>query len=109
MDTANILRESFRESDIIARIGGDGFAVLLTELSEPDIEYLIANHLQDNLRIRNEQDGLAYELWLSIGIAHYNLEQPCSIDTLISRADALMYKDKKHRKLSRKKHTYSKK
>ena len=109
VDTANILRESFRESDIIARIGGDEFAVLLTELSEPDIEYLIADHLQDNLRIRNEQDGLAYELWLSIGIAHYNPEQPSSIDTLISRADALMYKDKKDRKLRRKKRTYLKK
>ncbi|HDH53260.1 MAG TPA: sensor domain-containing diguanylate cyclase [Nitrospirae bacterium] len=106
VDTANILKKSFRESDIIARIGGDEFAVLLTELSEPDIEYLIADHLQDNLRIHNKQEGLAYELWLSMGIAHFDPQQPYSIDVLISRADSLMYKDKKHHRLRERKQPY---
>ena len=106
VDTANILKKSFRESDIIARIGGDEFAVLLTELSEPDIEYLIADHLQDNLRIHNKQEGLAYELWLSMGIAHFDPQQPYSIDALISRADSLMYKDKKHHRLRERKQPY---
>ena len=106
VDIANILKESFRESDIIARIGGDEFAALLTELSEPDIEYLIAAHLQNNLRIHNKREDIDYELWLSIGIARYDPEHPCSIDALISRADALMYKDKKYHRLRERKRPY---
>jgi diguanylate cyclase (GGDEF)-like protein/PAS domain S-box-containing protein len=98
VDTANILKRTFRESDIIARIGGDEFAVLLTDHS-PGIENIKIEHLLDNLRIQNEQAGRGYKLSLSIGISHYNPEYPCSIEELLTSADKLMYKDKKLHKL----------
>jgi diguanylate cyclase (GGDEF)-like protein/PAS domain S-box-containing protein len=97
-DTANVLRKTFRESDIIARIGGDEFAVLITEPSKTDIKDIIIGHIQDNLRIHNEKSGHGYDLSLSMGFARYNPEYPCSIGGLLTRADALMYKDKEHHK-----------
>ena len=97
VDTANILKRTFRESDIIGRIGGDEFAVFLTYISEPDIQHVIINHIQENLRIHNQKAGRNYKLFLSIGIAYYNPEQPCSINELLTRSDQLMYKNKKHK------------
>ncbi|MCK5504113.1 MAG: diguanylate cyclase, partial [Thermodesulfovibrionia bacterium] len=99
IDTANVLKRTFRESDIIARIGGDEFAVLLTEPSESDVENVVVNHLQNRLKEFNIQEDRNYELILSIGMSHYDPERPCSIDELFTRADDLMYYDKKHHKL----------
>jgi diguanylate cyclase (GGDEF)-like protein/PAS domain S-box-containing protein len=101
VDTANILKKTFRDSDVIARIGGDEFAVLLTEHSEPDIENIIIEHLKDNLRIHNEQSGRNYELLLSLGIVRHDPAQLCSIDKLLSMADELMYEDKMHHKIEK--------
>ena len=95
IDTANILKDTFRESDIVARIGGDEFAVLLTEPSGPDVENVIVDHLKNNLREFNAQGGREYELLFSIGIASYDHESCCSIEKLLMRADDLMYKNKK--------------
>lgn len=104
LDTANILKNTFRESDIIARIGGDEFAVLLTEHSESDvedIESIIIDHLMDNLKKHNERGGRNYELLLSVGFVHHNPKHACSINRLLARADELMYEDKTHHKLDK--------
>jgi len=96
IDAADILKKSFRESDIIGRIGGDEFAVLLTEPSESDIEHVVVVHLRKKLNEFNMQSGRNYELLLSMGIAHYDPYRPCSIEEVLMRADDLMYEDKRH-------------
>lgn len=98
-DTANLLRRSFRESDILGRMGGDEFAVLLTEPSDQDIEQLICRHIQQNLKGHNEQNSRPYLLSVSVGIARYNPEKPCTLDELLTTADKLMYREKRHLKL----------
>ncbi len=95
IDTAAILRKTFRESDIIARMGGDEFAVLLTEPSTRDIEGIILEHVRDNLNSHNEKEGRAYGLSFSMGLASYDPERSCSLGELLMRADAMMYEDKK--------------
>ena len=97
VDTADILRRTFRESDIIGRIGGDEFAVFSTYISETDIQHVMIRHIQENLRIHNQKAGRNYDLFLSTGIAFYNPEYPCSINELLTRSDQLMYKNKKHK------------
>jgi diguanylate cyclase (GGDEF)-like protein/PAS domain S-box-containing protein len=98
IDSANILKRTFCESDIIARIGGDEFVVLITDLSSPSVEQIITDHLYDNLRIFNREGGRSYELLLSIGVTHYDPEHPCSLEELSSRAEASMYKNKQQDK-----------
>jgi diguanylate cyclase (GGDEF)-like protein/PAS domain S-box-containing protein len=99
-DTANILKHTFRKSDIIGRIGGDEFAVLLTEHTQPDIESVITNNIHSNFYRHNQQGGRQYYLSMSIGIARYDPEYPCSFGDLLIKADTAMYEDKKHRKLN---------
>jgi diguanylate cyclase (GGDEF)-like protein/PAS domain S-box-containing protein len=99
-DTANILRHTFRKSDIIGRIGGDEFAVLLTEHTESDIESVITHNIRKNFYYHNQQRGRRYNLSISIGIARYDQEFPCHFGDLLTKADAAMYEDKKHRKLN---------
>ena len=98
IESANILRNTFRESDIIARMGGDEFVVLLSEVTSLDDEHIIIRHLKDNLKIHNKQSGNSFELSFSIGASIFNPEYPTSLDTLITQADMLMYEDKKSQK-----------
>ncbi len=102
MDTAIILKDSFRESDIIARIGGDEFAVLLTEHSKSDIEDVIITNINNNLATHNKRGLRNYELSLSMGVVYYDPRNPCSIDNLLTKADAFMYNAKKHPKFEEK-------
>ena len=99
VDTANVLRRTFRESDIIARIGGDEFVVLLTEPAESDIDSIIIGNVYRNLIIHNDKDPKRYKLFFSIGVSMYDPAHPCSITELLSMADRLMYEEKiKHKK-----------
>ncbi|RJQ42935.1 MAG: PAS domain S-box protein [Nitrospiraceae bacterium] len=98
IDTANILKRTFRESDIIARIGGDEFAVLITDLPGPGVDNLLTRHCYENADIYNQKGGRPYKLVFSMGVAHYDPEHPCSLEELLNKADALMYADKKERK-----------
>lgn len=94
-EMAGILKKTFRESDIIARMGGDEFAVLMTEPSRPGIEQDIISKLKSRLAARNEQTDKAYALSISVGASTYDPERPISVSELLSRADACMYENKK--------------
>ncbi len=89
--TAQVLRSCFRDEDIIARIGGDEFAVLLANTSQQACEN-IKQRMDKTLRQHNQgfSDRL---LCLSIGAA--TLDEQGSLDELFKQADALMYKQKK--------------
>jgi diguanylate cyclase (GGDEF)-like protein len=89
------IKQFNRKADIIARIGGDEFVVLLTDLPNTDSMYKISSHLQDNIRKHNEQGNLNYELIMSSGSAYYDPEKPCSVSKLLNRADNAMYYNKK--------------
>lgn len=99
-DTAEVLKETFRESDVIARMGGDEFAVIALEESEFSDEVIISR-LQENLAACNAGKNRPYALSLSIGITHYRPEDPCNIDELLEKADKLMYEQKRMKKQNR--------
>ncbi|MEN8264425.1 MAG: PAS domain S-box protein [Nitrospirota bacterium] len=96
IDTAAILKDNFRESDIIARIGGDEFAVLLTEHSESDIENIITTNIKNHLLNHNTSGLRNYKLSLSMVVVYYDPKNPCSIDNLLTKADAFMYNAKQN-------------
>jgi diguanylate cyclase (GGDEF)-like protein/PAS domain S-box-containing protein len=93
IEIAGILRATFRESDIVARIGGDEFVVLAIETDGAPAEVITAR-LQENLEAHNAREDRRYKLSLSIGIAHYDPEHPCSINELLAQADRAMYEKK---------------
>ncbi len=94
VDIANILKRSYRDSDIIARIGGDEFVVLPVGLHKFDPE-IINKRLDENFNELNANNNHDYNVSISIGIAFYDPEKPCFIEELLDRADKLMYQDKK--------------
>jgi diguanylate cyclase (GGDEF)-like protein/PAS domain S-box-containing protein len=94
IETADILKETFRKPDIIARIGGDEFVVLATETSSVSAD-ILTNRLTGQLNAHNLKENRPYNLSLSVGIVSYNPEQPCSIDELLARADKMMYTQKR--------------
>ena len=91
---AEILKEVFRESDIIARIGGDEFVVLAMETHDTN-EYIINTRLNEKLDAYNTGGPRRYMISFSIGFAKYDPENPCSIEKLLTQADTNMYKQKR--------------
>jgi two-component system, cell cycle response regulator len=90
---ANILQKTFRESDIIARIGGDEFVALL-ETTDENSEMLI-NRLFENIKNWNTEGSEPYTLSISVGTGQFDPEHPILIDELLSKADASMYAQKR--------------
>jgi diguanylate cyclase (GGDEF)-like protein/PAS domain S-box-containing protein len=93
-ETADVLKKTFRNSDVIGRIGGDEFVIIPIGAAGDNIE-IITDRLQKNLDTGNEQIGRRYKLSLSIGIAYYDPDNPVTIENLLTEADALMYDQKK--------------
>ncbi len=96
-EAATVLRETFRTSDIIARLGGDEYAALAVDVSEANAEIFTAR-LQSLIDTRNNQENRRYRLSISVGCSYYNPENPGSIDELIASADKLMYAQKQSKK-----------
>jgi diguanylate cyclase (GGDEF)-like protein/PAS domain S-box-containing protein len=94
LDTANILRQTFRESDIIARMGGDEFAVLAIDVADmnPDI---LSDRLEQLIATHNTKVNRPFRLSMSRGVAVYDPASPVSLDELMSQSDRLMYIHKK--------------
>jgi len=97
-ETALILKHCFRESDIIGRMGGDEFAVLLVESADIPSEQTIVDRLNTHLRTRNENKGRDYQLAFSTGMFRCAQESMKSLDELLAQADALMYQQKQNKR-----------
>jgi len=101
IETAGILKQTFRESDIIGRFGGDEFVVLLTELPDAGNEEAVVKRLESNIGQLNSRKARDYKLALSLGIARYDQKKPCSVEELIMKADNLMYQAKNYKKAAK--------
>jgi GGDEF domain-containing protein len=58
---------------------------------------MIKHRLQDQLNIHNSRVGRDYNLSLSIGMVYHDPSTSSSLDELISRADSLMYEQKRRK------------
>lgn len=100
VDTANVLRECFRESDILARIGGDEFAIFIADAEESQIDG-IESRIQQGLATCNSAAGRRYRLSFSTGIVPSGGPKTSDLETLLAMADTLMYQQKSNRQFSR--------
>jgi diguanylate cyclase (GGDEF)-like protein len=97
---ARTLREVFRDSDILARIGGDEFVVLALETTDTSGD-LLARRMRERLAATSQEIAREYELSVSIGIARWDPRSPSSIADLLARADSLMYEHKRQKTIRR--------
>lgn len=91
---ADVLRQGLRELDIAGRLGGEEFAVLLTEAGRNDaIE--VAQRLRADMASRSveTQSGETVRCTVSIGVAERIPDE--ALDDLINRADAALYAAKR--------------
>jgi diguanylate cyclase (GGDEF)-like protein len=91
--SAEALRNTFRNSDILARFGGDEFCVLAFEASVEN-EAPILERLKESLRKASAGES-RYTLSLSVGLARFDPRKPVSLQDLMAEADAAMYQQKK--------------
>jgi diguanylate cyclase (GGDEF)-like protein/PAS domain S-box-containing protein len=93
---AEVLKKSFRESDVIARIGGDEFAVLLPEAT-PEAVQSACDRIRTHIEEHNAKNG---NLKLSISIGSAITDDLDNISTLFKEADDSMYREKLHQSQS---------
>ena len=91
---ARALESGLRESDIVARMGGDEFIALAVEAKPPGAETLI-DRVRGRLRSESEGLGFAGELSISIGHAPCDPASGTAMSELIAHADAEMYRAKR--------------
>ncbi len=94
MKTAELLKETFRTSDILGRLGGDEFTALAAVEPDGGLEKLVMR-IQQRFDNYNALKLVPYQLSLSIGIAQRESHCPQSMEDLMALADLAMYENKR--------------
>lgn len=93
---AQVLVAAFRESDVVARIGGDEFVVLAADVGEP--ADALSARVQALVDEFNDSDRCRYPIGLSIGAVHCSSKELKPLGELLAGADAAMYANKQRRR-----------
>ncbi len=94
---ANILKTSFRDSDVITRLGGDEFAVLMSGAAQT-VAHIAVQRLEKAVEAFNQTSSLPYRLCFSFGVASSSVQKHLSLMQLLEEADKKMYQHKRERK-----------
>ena len=94
MGVASRMKESLREGDTLARIGGDEFVAVLLHLKEDDTFQQILSRLLAAAAQPLAIGDLVIQVSASIGVTFYPQEGGVSADTLLRQADHAMYQAK---------------
>jgi len=89
---ARLLEQHVRGEDIVARIGGEEFAVLLTHADQTSAEKVLTR-LQAGIRAMEIplEDGLCLQITVSIGFVAVHTTLPANQDELFHQADMALY------------------
>ncbi len=99
IEIAEILKQTFRETDVIGRVGGDEFAVVC-QGSHVAIS-IAAQRLQAACALRNAESDRRFPLSFSIGFVTAEEHARQSLKELLTAADKAMYEEKRGKKLVR--------
>jgi diguanylate cyclase (GGDEF)-like protein/PAS domain S-box-containing protein len=96
---ARILKSTFRDLDIISRIGGDEFVILAMNEGSQESQDILIERLSQGLRLYNQEVRHPFSVSLSIGLAFHAPGTLTSVDKLLSEADQKMYDQKRKKTL----------
>ncbi len=96
-EVARRLKDFIRESDTVARTGGDEFAIILTRISDARDAERVAGKISESLSRPFYPAGQKCAIGTSIGISIYPFDAVDS-ETLLKKADTAMYRAKSSRR-----------
>lgn len=99
-ELSKIFSSALRDSDLVARWGGDEFVVLAIGSQDADAE-LITERISRMISEYNAIGVRPYELACSIGVAPIPLDDNRSFESILAEADDAMYAEKRRRKATR--------
>jgi diguanylate cyclase (GGDEF)-like protein/PAS domain S-box-containing protein len=91
---ADVFNRTFRDSDVVARVGGDEFAILAIEADSNHLDN-IRTRLQQALDVANRGNMHPFQLSVSIGVVSFDPEQHSTVEELMDLADREMYAHKR--------------
>ncbi|MEO8484050.1 MAG: diguanylate cyclase [Acidobacteriota bacterium] len=97
VEAADLLRGCFRQSDVLARFGGDEFAAFALS-SEGTDDSSVRARINAALARVNAKPDRAYPLGFSMGVLACAPGEEGSVEALLERADALMYREKRQKR-----------
>ncbi|HCS42878.1 MAG TPA: GGDEF domain-containing protein [Pseudomonas sp.] len=88
---ADVLRIAFRESDVVGRVGGDEFAVLLTGSTAVEVAGIRAR-LEEMLDERNATVHRGYDIRFSIRQIEYDADFHHGVEELLAEAERALHR-----------------
>jgi diguanylate cyclase (GGDEF)-like protein len=88
------MKQSLREGDTLARIGGDEFVAVLTDLADSAACVPLLTRLLDAAATPVEVDGVELQVSASLGVTYYPQADVPEADQLLRQADQAMYQAK---------------
>jgi len=98
VETAHILRTTFRKADLVARIGGDEFALLLTGGQVEFDRGQLDGRLQEIVEEHNKKSDRPHKLSVSVGFAYFDAGENHTFEEGLHLADTMMYEQKRKKK-----------
>jgi diguanylate cyclase (GGDEF)-like protein len=95
-ETAALLQKSIRESDVLARAGGDEFVVVAEDDGTTAVD--LAQRVHRRLAAANAGGERPFKLQASSGVVFWPHTEKATLHELIERADARMHEEKRARK-----------
>jgi len=93
---AQLLRLTFRESDVLGRLGGDEFAAFMTNVSNAELDGAL-ERLEKAIDDYNDKAESSYDIEFSYGKVTFDASGHADVSDLMAQADALMYQNKKRK------------
>lgn len=90
---AHRLSEAFRKTDTVARIGGDEFVIVITDVADISFRFEVAKKLIELVEEPFICKGKMLYIGVSVGVAVYPIDGQ-SVELLLKNADAAMYRAK---------------